>query len=207
MLAAMGLTYGTDEATDFSVEIHKTLALSAYRSSVIMAQERGSFPIYDSKLEAKNPMIQRIKENDASLYKDMTKYGRRNIALLTIAPTGSVSICTQTSSGIEPVFMVAYKRRRKVNPNDKQAKISFTDEHGQAWEEYNVLHPKFITWAEVNGYNTEEIIHNYTDKQIKELIEQSPYNNATANNINWVNKVKMQGAIQKMGRPFYLCNS
>lgn len=197
MLAAMGLTYGTDEATDFSVEIHKTLALSAYRSSVIMAQERGSFPICDSKLEAKNPMIQRIKENDASLYKDMTKYGRRNIALLTIAPTGSVSICTQTSSGIEPVFMVAYKRRRKVNPNDKQAKISFTDEHGQAWEEYNVLHPKFITWAEVNGYNTEEIIHNYTDKQIKELIEQSPYNNATANNINWVNKVKMQGAIQK----------
>ena len=197
MLAALGLIYGTDEATEFSTEVHKQLAIAAYHSSVVMASERGSFPIYDSKLEAKNPMVLRIKENAPEVYKDMVKYGRRNIALLTIAPTGSVSICTQTSSGIEPVFMVAYKRRRKVNPNDKQAKVSFTDEHGQAWEEYNVLHPKFIDWAEANGYNSNDIIYNYTDKQIEDLISKSPYNNATANHINWVNKVKMQGAIQK----------
>lgn len=197
MLAALGLIYGTDEATEFSTEVHKQLAIAAYHSSVVMASERGAFPIYDSKLEAKNPMVLRIKENAPEVYKDMVKYGRRNIALLTIAPTGSVSICTQTSSGIEPVFMVAYKRRRKVNPNDKQAKVSFTDEHGQAWEEYNVLHPKFIDWAEANGYNSNDIIYNYTDKQIEELIAKSPYNNATANHINWVNKVKMQGAIQK----------
>ncbi|MCF0210756.1 MAG: adenosylcobalamin-dependent ribonucleoside-diphosphate reductase [Bacteroidales bacterium] len=197
MLAALGLIYGTDEATEFSTEVHKQLAIAAYHSSVVMASERGAFPIYDSKLEAKNPMVLRIKENAPEVYKDMVKYGRRNIALLTIAPTGSVSICTQTSSGIEPVFMVAYKRRRKVNPNDKQAKVSFTDEHGQAWEEYNVLHPKFIDWAEANGYNSNDIIYNYTDKQIEDLISKSPYNNATANHINWVNKVKMQGAIQK----------
>ena len=197
MLAALSLIYGTDEATEFSTEVHKQLAIAAYHSSVVMASERGSFPIYDSKLEAKNPMVLRIKENAPEVYKDMVKYGRRNIALLTIAPTGSVSICTQTSSGIEPVFMVAYKRRRKVNPNDKQAKVSFTDEHGQAWEEYNVLHPKFIDWAEANGYNSNDIIYNYTDKQIEDLISKSPYNNATANHINWVNKVKMQGAIQK----------
>lgn len=197
MLAAMGLTYATEEAINFSVQVHKTLALTAYTSSVTMAEERGSFPIYDTKLEVNNPMILRIKENDPELYKRMAKYGRRNIALLTIAPTGSVSICTQTSSGIEPVFMVAYKRRRKVNPNDKEAKVSFTDDKGQAWEEYNVLHPKFITWAQIHGYNPQELIFNYSDKQIEELIAQSPYANATANNINWVDKVKMQGAIQK----------
>ena len=197
MLAAMGLTYGTDEATAFAVNVHKNLALSAYESSVIMAKERGAFPIYDSKLEQNNPMILRIKENKPELYKSMCKNGRRNIALLTIAPTGSVSICTQTSSGIEPVFMVAYKRRRKVNPNDKQAKVSFVDENSQAWEEYNVLHPKFIEWAKTKGHKAEDLIHTYTDKQIEDLVSQSPYNNATANNINWVNKVKMQGEIQK----------
>ncbi len=197
MLAAMNLRYGTEQATDFAVQVHKTLAMEAYRSSVIMAQERGAFPIYDAKLEKDNPMINRIKQADEELYKQMVKTGRRNIALLTIAPTGSVSICTQTSSGIEPVFMVAYKRRRKVNTNDKQAKISFTDEKGQAWEEYYVFHPKFLVWAASKGISKEEIINNYTDKQIEELIEQSPYYKATANNIDWVNKVKMQGRIQK----------
>lgn len=197
MLAAMGLTYGTDKATDFSVSIHKLLACQAYYSSVIMAKERGAFPIYDSKLEKNNPFINRIKQVEPEIYKEMMQYGRRNIALLTIAPTGSVSICTQTSSGIEPAFMVVYKRRRKVNSNDKEAKISFVDEGGQAWEEYNVLHNKFAVWAEMNGYNLNDIEHNYTDKQIDELIEKSPYHNATANNINWVNKVKMQGKIQQ----------
>lgn len=197
MLAAMGLTYGTDKATDFSVSIHKLLACQAYYSSVIMAKERGAFPIYDSKLEKNNPFINRMKQVEPEIYKEMMRYGRRNIALLTIAPTGSVSICTQTSSGIEPAFMVVYKRRRKVNSNDKEAKISFVDEGGQAWEEYNVLHNKFAVWAEMNGYNLNDIEHNYTDKQIDELIEKSPYNNATANNINWVNKVKMQGKIQQ----------
>ncbi len=197
MLAAMNLIYGTDEATDFAVEVHKQLALNAYRSSVIMAKERGSFPIYDAKRESKNPMILRIKQEDKELYSQMTKHGRRNIALLTIAPTGSVSICTQTSSGIEPVFMVAYKRRRKVNPNDKNANVSFTDDKGQAWEEYNVLHPKFVEWAKLQGIDEKELVYTYTDKQIEDLISQSPYNKATANHINWVNKVKMQGAIQK----------
>lgn len=197
MLAAMGLTYGTDKATDFSVSIHKLLACQAYYSSVIMAKERGAFPIYDSKLEKNNPFINRIKQVEPEIYKEMMQYGRRNIALLTIAPTGSVSICTQTSSGIEPAFMVVYKRRRKVNSNDKEAKISFVDEGGQAWEEYNVLHNKFAVWAEMNGYNLNDIEHNYTDKQIDKLIEKSPYHNATANNINWVNKVKMQGKIQQ----------
>jgi ribonucleoside-diphosphate reductase alpha chain len=175
MLAALGLTYGTDKATDFSVEVHKTLACNAYFSSVIMAKERGAFPIYDSKLESNNPFINRIKETDAEVYNQMIKYGRRNIALLTIAPTGSVSICTQTSSGIEPVFMAAYKRRRKVNSNDKEAKISFTDDKGQAWEEYNVIHPKFATWAEINGYDVNEIKNDYTEKQLEELIVKSPY--------------------------------
>jgi ribonucleoside-diphosphate reductase alpha chain len=197
MLAALGLTYGTDKATDFSVEVHKTLACNAYCSSVIMAKERGAFPIYDSKLESNNPFINRIKETDEEVYNQMLKYGRRNIALLTIAPTGSVSICTQTSSGIEPVFMAAYKRRRKVNSNDKEAKISFTDDKGQAWEEYNVIHPKFATWAEINGYDVNEIKNDYTEKQLEELIVKSPYYNATADKINWVNKVKMQGRIQK----------
>lgn len=197
MLAAMGLTYGTDEATAFAVEVQKTLACSAYRSSALMARDRGAFPIYDYKLEENNPFIQRLKSADEELYSLMKQYGRRNIALLTIAPTGSVSICTQTSSGIEPAFLVSYRRRRKVNPNDSEATISFTDEEGQAWEEYNVLHHKFAVWAEINGYNVADLIHKYTDEQLQEVIAKSPYNNATANCVNWVNKVKMQGAIQK----------
>ena len=197
MLAAMGLTYGTDEATAFAVEVQKTLACSAYRSSALMARDRGAFPIYDYKLEDNNPFIQRLKSADEELYSLMKQYGRRNIALLTIAPTGSVSICTQTSSGIEPAFLVSYRRRRKVNPNDSEATISFTDEEGQAWEEYNVLHHKFAVWAEINGYNVADLVHKYTDEQLQEVIAKSPYNNATANCVNWVNKVKMQGAIQK----------
>ena len=197
MLAAMGLTYGTDEATAFAVEVQKTLACSAYRSSALMARDRGAFPIYDYKLEENNPFIQRLKSADEELYSLMKQYGRRNIALLTIAPTGSVSICTQTSSGIEPAFLVSYRRRRKVNPNDSEATISFTDDEGQAWEEYNVLHHKFAVWAEINGYNIEDLVHKYTDEQLQEVIAKSPYNNATANCVNWVNKVKMQGAIQK----------
>ena len=197
MLAAMGLTYGTDEATAFAVEVQKTLACSAYRSSALMARDRGAFPIYDYKLEENNPFIQRLKSADEELYSLMKQYGRRNIALLTIAPTGSVSICTQTSSGIEPAFLVSYKRRRKVNPNDSEATISFTDDEGQAWEEYNVLHHKFAVWAEINGYNVADLVHKYTDEQLQEVIAKSPYNNATANCVNWVNKVKMQGAIQK----------
>lgn len=197
MLAAMGFTYGTDEATDFAVEVQKALACSAYRSSALMARDRGAFPIYDYKLEENNPFIQRLKGADEELYSMMKQYGRRNIALLTIAPTGSVSICTQTSSGIEPAFLVSYRRRRKVNPNDSEATISFTDNEGQAWEEYNVLHHKFAVWAEINGYNVEDLVHKYTDEQLQEVIAKSPYNNATANCVNWVNKVKMQGAIQK----------
>ena len=197
MLAAMGLTYGTDEATAFAVEVQKTLACSAYRSSALMARDRGAFPIYDYKLEDNNPFIQRLKSADEELYSLMKQYGRRNIALLTIAPTGSVSICTQTSSGIEPAFLVSYRRRRKVNPNDSEATISFTDDEGQAWEEYNVLHHKFAVWAEINGYNVADLVHKYTDEQLQEVIAKSPYNNATANCVNWVNKVKMQGAIQK----------
>lgn len=197
MLAAMGLTYGTDEATAFAVEVQKTLACSAYRSSALMARDRGAFPIYDYKLEENNPFIQRLKSADEELYSLMKQYGRRNIALLTIAPTGSVSICTQTSSGIEPAFLISYRRRRKVNPNDSEATISFTDDEGQAWEEYNVLHHKFAVWAEINGYNVADLVHKYTDEQLQEVIAKSPYNNATANCVNWVNKVKMQGAIQK----------
>lgn len=197
MLAAMGFTYGTDDATNFAVEVQKALACSAYRSSALMARDRGAFPIYDYKLEENNPFIQRLKGADEELYSMMKQYGRRNIALLTIAPTGSVSICTQTSSGIEPAFLVSYRRRRKVNPNDSEATISFTDNEGQAWEEYNVLHHKFAVWAEINGYNVEDLVHKYTDEQLQEVIAKSPYNNATANCVNWVNKVKMQGAIQK----------
>lgn len=197
MLAAMGFTYGTDEATDFAVEVQKHLACSAYRSSAIMAKERGAFPIYDYKLEENNPFIQRLKAADEELYSMMKEYGRRNIALLTIAPTGSVSICTQTSSGIEPAFLVSYKRRRKVNPNDNNAKVSFYDAEGQAWEEYNVLHHKFAVWAEINGYNVEEMKYKYSEEELQAVIAKSPYNNATANCVNWVNKVKMQGAIQK----------
>ncbi len=196
MLAALGLRYGSPKAIKFSEEVHKHLALEAYRSSVEMAKQRGSMPVYDSKREANNPFILRLKEADPQLYKDMLKYGRRNIALLTIAPTGTTSLMSQTSSGIEPVFLVSYKRRRKINPNDKNTKVDFTDSVGDAWEEYNVFHHKFLTWLEVNGYEMEEI-SKMDDEAISKLIEKSPYYKSTANDIDWVQKVKMQGIIQK----------
>jgi len=196
MLAALGLQYGSENATDFSVEVHKTLAIEAYRSSVYTAKERGAFPIYDAQREKDNPFINRLKAEDEELYKEMTTYGRRNIALLTIAPTGTTSLMTQTTSGIEPVFMPYYKRRRKVNPNDKNVKVSFVDKAGDSWEEFNVFHHKFLTWMEVNGYNPEEV-KNYSEEQIQELIKKSPYYGATSNDVDWVNKVRMQGAIQK----------
>ncbi len=196
MIAALGLQYGSDNAIDFSVEVHKSLALAAYRSSVQMAKERGEFPMYDSDREKNNPFILRLKEADPQLYKDMTEYGRRNISLLTIAPTGTTSIMTQTTSGIEPVFLPVYKRRRKVNPNDKNAKVDFVDEVGDSWEEYNVFHHKFITWMEAQGYDVSQM-ERLDDKQIDELIEKSPYYKSTSNDIDWVAKVRMQGAIQK----------
>ena len=196
MLASLGLRYGTDEALDFSVEVHKQLALSAYRASVDMAKDRGAFPIYDTEREKNNPFIQRIREADPDLYKDMSKYGRRNVALLTIAPTGTTSLMTQTTSGIEPVFMVSYKRRRKVNPNDKSAKVDFVDGVGDSWEEYHVFHHKFVTWLEENGYSLEEV-GKMNEEERNALVEKSPYHKATSNDVDWVNKVKMQGAIQK----------
>lgn len=198
MLAAMGLRYGSDEATEFSVNVHRTLACSAYRSSVVMAKERGGFPLYDSNREKLNPFIQRLAEADPQLYTDMLQYGRRNIALLTIAPTGTVSICTQTTSGIEPVFLVSYKRRKKINPNDKDSskhKI-VKDENGDFFEEYNVLHPKFIDWLMLKGYSKEQI-ERMEDRELDKLIAESPYYKATSADIDWVSKVKMQGAIQK----------
>ena len=198
MLAAMGLRYGTDEATDFAVKVQRTLACTAYGSSVTMAKERGSFPLYDANREKLNPFIQRLAEADPKLYTEMVQNGRRNIALLTIAPTGTVSICTQTTSGIEPVFLVSYKRRKKINPNDKDSskhKI-VKDENGDYFEEYNVLHPKFIDWLKLKGY-TQEQIDKLDDKEIDNLIASSPYYKATSADIDWVNKVKMQGAIQK----------
>ena len=194
MIAAMNLRYGTDEATAFSVEVHKTLALAAYRSSVEMAKERGAFKIYDTQRELNNPFIQRIKEADPELYKDMALVGRRNIACLTIAPTGTTSIMTQTTSGIEPVFMPVYKRRRKVNPNDKNVHVDIIDEMGDSFEEYIVFHHKFVTWMEANGYDTTK---RYTPEEIDELVAKSPYHKATANDVDWLKKVQMQGAIQK----------
>lgn len=196
MLAALGLTYGTDIAIDFSEEVHRTVAIEAYRASVLLAKERGSFPIYNSKKEEKNPFILRIKKEDLKLYTEMTKYGRRNISLLTIAPTGSTSLMSQTSSGIEPIFMVYYKRRRKVNPNDPDVNISFVDESGDAWEEYPVFHHKFITWLEINGYNIDEI-KKLNESDLEKIIEKSPYFKATSKDVNWINKVLMQGRIQK----------
>ena len=196
MLAAMGYTYGTDDATKFATEVHKVLAIEAYRSSVNLAKVRGSFPIFNYQREKENPFIKRIKEAAPEVIADMEKYGRRNIALLTIAPTGSVSICTQTSSGIEPVFLVSYKRRKKVNPNDKNVTVSFTDEVGDSWEEYNVFHPKFLEWLQIHDYNVEEV-KNMPEKDILEIVKKSPYHKATSNDIDWVSKVKMQGAIQK----------
>jgi len=197
MLAALGLRYGSEEAIAFSEKVHKTLALEAYRSSVQLASERGAFPIYDSSREKNNPFLNRIFEADPSLKELMQKYGRRNISLLTIAPTGSVSILTQTTSGIEPVFLPVYTRRRKVNPNDKNVRITFTDEVGDHWEEYVVFHPKFLTWLEVNGYDVEKIRKEFTPELLQDLVRQSPYYKATAADVDWVAKVKMQGIIQK----------
>lgn len=194
MIAAMGLRYGTQEATDFSVEVHRSLALAAYGSSVTMARERGAFAVYDAAREANNPFIMRLKDVDPQLYEDMAKYGRRNIACLTIAPTGTTSLMTQTTSGIEPVFMPVYKRRRKVNPNDTEVHVDYVDEVGDSFEEYIVYHHKFLTWMEANGIDTGK---RYTQEEIDALVERSPYYKATANDVDWLMKVKMQGAIQK----------
>ena len=194
MLAAMGLRYGTEEATEFSELVHKTVALEAYRSSVNMAKERGAFEIYDAEREKNNPFINRIKDADPALYEDMVRYGRRNIACLTIAPTGTTSLMTQTTSGIEPVFMPVYMRRRKVNPNDANVRVDFVDETGDTFEEYVVFHHKFLTWMEVNGYDPNK---HYTQEEIDDLVAKSPYYKATSNDVDWLMKVKMQGRIQK----------
>ena len=194
MIAALGLRYGTEEATECAEEIQKTLALEAYRSSVMMAKERGAFEIYDSKREEKNPFINRLREADPGLYEEMLKYGRRNIACLTIAPTGTTSLMTQTTSGIEPVFLPVYRRRRKVNPNDADARVDFVDETGDAFEEYVVFHHKFVTWMQANGYS---VIKKYTQEEIDELVAKSPYYKATSNDVDWLQKVRMQGRIQK----------
>ena len=194
MLAAMGLRYGTKAATEFSVEVHKTLALNAYRSSVTMAQERGAFEIFEASREANNPFLLRMKEEDPQLYEDMVRFGRRNIACLTIAPTGTTSLMTQTTSGIEPVFMPVYTRRRKVNPNDTDVHVDYVDEVGDSFEEYIVYHKKFLDWMTVNGIDSTK---RYTQEEIDELVKRSPYYKATANDVDWLMKVRMQGAIQK----------
>lgn len=194
MLAALGIRYGSKDGNAFSEEIHKTIAIETYRASVFMAKERGPFAMYNSEREKDNPFIQRLKAADESLYTDMVKYGRRNIALLTIAPTGTTSLMTQTSSGIEPVFMPVYKRRRKVNPNDKNVRIDFVDEVGDSWEEYTVYHHRFMQWMEANGHDTTA---NYSDSEINKLVKQSPYYKATSNDVDWLSKVRMQGAVQK----------
>lgn len=194
MLAALGIQYGSKEGNEFSERVHKTLAIETYRASVYCAKERGAFAIYDAEREKENPFIIRLKEADDKLYYEMLEYGRRNIALLTIAPTGTTSLMTQTSSGIEPVFLPVYKRRRKVNPNDKDAKVDFVDELGDSWEEYVVFHNRFKQWMEVNGF---EISNNYDQKELDELVEKSPYYKATSNDVDWLSKVHMQGAVQK----------
>ena len=194
MIAALGLRYGTEEATDCAELIQKTLALAAYRSSVMLAKERGAFEIFDAKREEKNPFINRLREADPVLYEDMLKYGRRNIACLTIAPTGTTSLMTQTTSGIEPVFLPVYKRRRKVNPNDSEARVDFVDETGDAFEEYIVFHHKFVTWMQANGYSASK---KYTQEEVEELVAKSPYYKATSNDVDWLQKVRMQGRIQK----------
>jgi len=196
MLAALGLRYGSDEATDFSVEVHKTLALEAYKSSTYLARERGPFKIFSAEREKDNPFILRLKEADPVLYNNMVKFGRRNIALLTIAPTGTTSLMTQTTSGIEPVFSTFYKRRRKVNPNDKDVRVTFKDEVGDSWEEFNVFHHKFVDWLKLNGFDPDEVTR-MKDEKIESIIARSPYHKATANDVDWVAKVRMQGAIQK----------
>ncbi|MCI7646324.1 MAG: adenosylcobalamin-dependent ribonucleoside-diphosphate reductase [Bacteroidales bacterium] len=194
MLAALGLRYGTDEATEMAVNVQRTLALAAYASSVEMARERGAFAVFDARREAANPFILRIKEADPQLYADMAQYGRRNIACLTIAPTGTTSLMTRTTSGIEPVFMPVYKRRRKVNPGDPEVHVDYIDETGDAFEEYIVYHPKFITWMQTQGIPTDV---RYTKEEIDELVQRSPYHKATANDVDWLMKVRMQGALQK----------
>ena len=194
MIAALGLRYGTDEATDMAEKVQKTLALEAYRSSVFMAKERGAFEIFEAKREEKNPFINRLREADPSLYNDMVKYGRRNIACLTIAPTGTTSLMSQTTSGIEPVFLPVYKRRRKVNPNDTDARVDFVDETGDAYEEYIVFHHKFVTWMQANGYS---VTKKYSSEEIDEIVAKSPYNKATSNDVDWMQKVRMQGRMQK----------
>ncbi len=196
MLAALGLRYGSEEATDFSVEVHKTLALETYKSSTYLAKERGPFAIYSAEREKNNPFILRMKEADPVMYNNMVKFGRRNIALLTIAPTGTTSLMTQTTSGIEPVFSVFYKRRRKVNPNDKDVKVTFQDEVGDSWEEFNVFHHKFVEWLKLNGYDPDKVTR-MMDEEIESIIAKSPYYKAMANEVDWIAKVKMQGAIQK----------
>ena len=194
MIAALGLRYGTEEATDCAELIQKTLALAAYRSSVMLAKERGAFEIFDAKREEKNPFINRLREADPALYEDMLKYGRRNIACLTIAPTGTTSLMTQTTSGIEPVFLPVYKRRRKVNPNDSEARVDFVDETGDAFEEYIVFHHKFVTWMQANGYSASK---KYTQEEVEEIVAKSTYYKATSNDVDWLQKVRMQGRIQK----------
>ena len=194
MIAAMGLTYGTEEATEFSINIHKTLAVAAYGSSVNLAKERGAFEIFDAEREKNNPFINRIKEASPEVYEEMLKHGRRNIACLTIAPTGTTSLMTQTTSGIEPVFLPVYKRRRKINPNDPEARVDFTDESGDCFEEYIVYHPKFTTWMKVKGI---EVKSDYTQEELDEILKMSPYYKATSNDVDWLAKVRMQGGVQK----------
>ena len=196
MLAALGLRYGSEKALKFTVEVHKTLAIEAYRASVMMARDRGAFQVFDAEKEKNNPMIARLREADKSLYEDMLKYGRRNIAMLTIAPTGTTSLMSQTTSGIEPVFRPVYKRRRKINPSDHNVVATFVDEQGNAFEEYNVYHHKFVDWLTINGYDTTRL-QTISDEELDKWVAASPYNRATANDIDWVAKVRMQGAIQK----------
>ena len=196
MLAALNLTYGSDIAIDFSTEVQKILAVEAYRSSVMLARERGAFPMFDYYREKDNPFISRLREADPEMVEDMARYGRRNLALLTIAPTGTTSLMTQTTSGIEPVFLPVYRRRRKVNPNDPDARVNFTDDVGDSWEEYNVFHHKFMDWLTIKGYDS-EAVKLYNEEQMAELVAKSPYFKSTSNDIDWVAKVRMQGAIQK----------
>eukprot|EP01089_Gocevia_fonbrunei_P015478 TRINITY_DN4536_c0_g2_i4.p1 TRINITY_DN4536_c0_g2~~TRINITY_DN4536_c0_g2_i4.p1 ORF type:complete len:499 (+),score=111.27 TRINITY_DN4536_c0_g2_i4:774-2270(+) len=194
MLAALGLRYGSEEANQFSIEVHKAIALEAYRASVHTSKDRGAFQIFDAEREKNNPFILRLKEADEKLYYEMLEYGRRNIALLTIAPTGTTSLMTQTTSGIEPVFLPVYKRRRKVNPNDKNVRIDFVDEVGDSWEEYLVFHHKFKQWMSVKGIDTEK---NYSQEELQKIVESSPYFKATSNDVDWLSKVRLQGAVQK----------
>ncbi len=194
MLAALGIRYGSEEGNDFSEKVHKMVALNAYASSVEMAKERGAFEVYDAEREKNNPFVNRLKKEDPRLYEDMVKHGRRNIACLTIAPTGTTSLMSQTTSGIEPVFMPVYKRRRKVNPSDKDVKIDFVDENGDSWEEYVVFHHKFVDWMEASGYPAAK---KYSNEEIDELVAKSPYYKATSNDVDWLMKVRMQGRVQK----------